>query len=89
MAWGKVSFTTATLFKFFLASSTAFEIASVTSFAFPNPCPTILFSSPTTTMAEKLKCLPPFVTLVTLFIATNLSFNSSLPSTKTLISNKN
>jgi hypothetical protein len=51
--------------KFFLASSTAFAIASETSLDFPNPCPTTPFSSPTTTIAENRK-LYHFVTLVTL-----------------------
>ena len=68
--------------KTFLAQNLArllnvpFAIAAVTSPAFPRPQPIIPSSLPTTTIAEKLKVLPPFVTLVTRLIATSLSFNS-------------
>ena len=44
--------------------------------AYNQKLPTTPASSPTITIAEKLKCLPPFVTFVTRLIATNLSFNS-------------
>lgn len=50
--------------------------AAVTSPALPRPQPIIPSSFPTTTIAEKLNVLPPFVTFVTRLIATNLSFNS-------------
>ena len=75
-SWGSVPFSIGILTKFFLASSTAFEIAVVTSFAFPKPWPTTPFSSPTITIAEKPNALPPFVTLVTLCIPTSLSLRS-------------
>ena len=41
-------------------------MASETSLDLPKPWPTIPSSSPTTTMAEKPKALPPLVTFVTL-----------------------
>ncbi|OAV74071.1 hypothetical protein Barb7_02479 [Bacteroidales bacterium Barb7] len=51
-------------------------MAVVTSPALPKPHPMIPSSFPTTTIAAKLNVRPPFVTLVTRLIATNLSFNS-------------
>ncbi|OPZ52693.1 MAG: hypothetical protein BWY89_01863 [Bacteroidetes bacterium ADurb.BinA012] len=51
-------------------------MAVVTSLALPRPWPTIPFSSPTTTMAEKLKVRPPLVTFVTLWMLTSLSVSS-------------
>ena len=65
-----------TLTIFFFASSVAFLIASGTSFALPVPKPTLPLWSPTTTSAAKPKRLPPFTTLATLFIPTNLSTSS-------------
>ena len=44
----------------------AFAIAVETSLDLPRPIPTMLFSSPTTTIAENPKALPPLVTLTTL-----------------------
>ena len=58
-SWGNVPFLMVIFIRFFLASSTALAIASDTSFDFPRPWPTIPFSSPTTTIAEKPKFLPP------------------------------
>ena len=63
-------------YKFFLASSTAFAIASLTSFDLPVPYPAVPFSSPTTTIAEKLNVRPPLFTLVTRLTATKRSTNS-------------
>ena len=53
--------TSETVNKFFLAFSTAFLIASGTSAAFPIANPNLPFLSPTTTRAENLKVLPPFL----------------------------
>ena len=57
---------------FFLASSTAFLIASGTSLAFPVPTPTRPLRSPTTTNAAKRKRRPPLTTLVTRLIEITL-----------------
>ena len=65
--------------KFFLASSIALAIALATSFDLPSPWPTTPFSSPTTTIAENPKVLPPFVTLVTRWTPTKRSFKSRPP----------
>ena len=75
-SWGTVPFKIGTFTRFFLADSTPLAIAAVTSPALPRPQPMIPSSLPTTTIAEKLKVLPPLVTLVTRLIATNLSFSS-------------
>ena len=48
------------------ASSSAFLIASGTSFALPTPNPIVPFLSPTTTKAVNLNLLPPLATFVTL-----------------------
>lgn len=75
-SWGIVPFKTGIFTKFFFAASIAFAIAVETSLDLPRPIPTILFSSPTTTIAEKPNALPPLVTLTTLWIPTRRSFNS-------------
>ena len=62
----------------FFASSEAFLIASGTSFAFPDPKPTLPCPSPLTTNAAKPNLLPPLTTLETLRTDINFSINSLL-----------
>ena len=52
-------------------------MASVTSFALPNPTPTVPFPLPTTTIALKLNLRPPFTTLATRLMCTTFSFKPS------------
>src|SRR3990172_1568633 len=66
-----------TYMRSFFACSTAFRIASGTSWAFPSPTPTWPFPSPTTTSAVNEKRRPPFTTLATRLIATTRSVSSS------------
>jgi hypothetical protein len=61
---------------FFLASFTAFAIASTTSHDFQVPRPTLHFPSQTIITALNLNCLHHEVTLVTLSIASSSSLNS-------------
>jgi hypothetical protein len=63
--------------RFFLASSTAFWIATGTSLAFPCPTPTVSTSLPTTTSAENEKRRPPLTTFATRLTCTTRSFSSS------------
>jgi hypothetical protein len=60
------------------AASDAFRIASETSFALPNPQPTIPSWSPATISALKLKRRPPFTTFAQRLIKTTFSVVSPL-----------
>ena len=62
--------------RLFFATATAFSTAPTTSFALPTPKPTRPFLSPIATAAEKLSCLHPRVTFVTLRISRSSSLNS-------------
>src|SRR5213593_2663779 len=61
----------------FLACSTAFRIASGTSWALPRPTPTWPRPSPTTTSAVNENRRPPLTTLATRLMETTRSFSSS------------
>src|SRR5262245_46500866 len=61
----------------FFACSTAFRIASGTSWALPRPTPTWPRPSPTTTRAVKENLRPPLTTLATRLMDTTRSFSSS------------
>src|SRR5665213_355523 len=74
-----------TVYKFFLASSTALVIARGTSRALPYPTPTRSFSSPTTTSAVNEKRRPPLTTLATRLISTTRSWRSR-PAPLTVLS---
>ena len=63
--------------RFFLASSTAFWMATGTSLAFPWPTPTVSTSLPTTTRAENEKRRPPLTTFATRLTWTTRSLSSS------------
>ncbi len=79
----------ATCTRCFLACSTAFDMATGTSAAFPLPIPTQPWPSPTTTRAQKLNRLPPFTTFATRLMKTTLSFrfsSSGLTRTQCLVS---
>src|SRR5947209_13119081 len=65
-----------TRYRFFLARSTPFWIATGTSLAFPYPMPTTSRSSPTTTSAVKEKRRPPLTTFATRLISTTRSWRS-------------
>jgi hypothetical protein len=58
------------------ACSVALRIASGTSRALPEPCPTRPLPSPTTTIAAKPNRRPPFTTLATRLMPTSFSTNS-------------
>ena len=60
----------------FRPRSEALRIASLTSFAFPNPKPTRPFLSPMTIKALKEKRRPPFTTLAQRLMKTVFSTNS-------------
>ena len=71
--------------RFFFASSTAFEMASGTSRAFPYPTPTRSISSPTTTSAVNENLRPPLTTLATRLISITRSFSSRVSATPNVL----
>src|SRR6476659_4161867 len=74
-----------TVKRFFFASSTAFEMASGTSRAFPYPTPTRSTSSPMTTRAVNEKRRPPLTTFATLLISITRSLSSRDSATSTAL----
>src|SRR5437868_7929822 len=78
---GTVVWVRFTLMRFFLAASIPLRMACGTSFALPEPYPTMpAEGSPTTTSAANDMFLPPLTTLVTRLMATTWSFRFRLPA---------